>query len=416
MKRILMITPVAMAVAAVFASPVTASEYGEGGHHAPYELTNEADVRLDTDWDLNNDIAVRGYVAVAGVIPVGAESGALVDGKQMNKHNRVTNDRTTNDARVDGNALQDAEGNLQLNVTAGTNNQQANEAAISALDAEFVFASAQNYALQSSKGNHTANMGVTNNAALAGNALQNAAGNIGVNIAAGTGNQQRNELSASFNSAGTLAKASSWGVQENMHNDVGNLPVERQIENSIGVTLSGGMSGFYGGQGFGGYAGAERGSYAGNGVSAGRSFQSSNVYPDTWTGTSHPSGGPTGHIDLDSDTQGAVQNPFRPGVGGLGFDNVGVSAESGGYSGATAGSLGFYEAGGVDLSGSLSGNVVFLQTIYRETENNASLSGSALQGAVGNIGVNISAGSHNQQRNSIAIAAGLGRSGGGSGE
>lgn len=411
MKRVLMITPVALAVAAVFAAPVMASEDGDG--YLPYTLTNEAGVKLSTEWQLFNGVAVEGAVAVRGHIQVHGESGAIVDGKQFNHHTEVLNDRNTNNAVIDGNALQNASGNMQLNVTSGSSNQQANEAALSALDANFVFASAQNFALQSSAGNYTANRGTSNNAVLTGNALQNAAGNIGVNIAAGTGNQQRNELSASLNTRGALAKAASWGVQENLHNSVSNEPVERQIENRLDVTLSGGMSGGYRGWGLGGYRGVEGGTYAGTGTTAGNSYQMSNVYPDMWTGSSHPDGFSTGHIDLDNDTQGAVPNPLQDGVGGLGFDNVGTSAESGSYSGTASGHLGFVEAGGVDLAGSLTGSVVYLQTIYRETSNNAVLNGNALQNAVGNIGVNIAAGSNNQQRNSMAIAAGFGRNHGG---
>ena len=109
---------------------------------------------------------------------------------------------------------------------------------------------------------------------------------------------------------------------------------------------------------------------------------------------------------MDNAIQNATANPNRQGVGGIGFDNVGT------YRGSESGRLGFVEAGLVGLSGSFSGNVTYLQTIYRETTNNATLGGNALQGASGNIGVNIAAGSTNQQRNSMAIAAALGRTGG----
>ncbi|MCZ7655219.1 MAG: hypothetical protein M5R42_14560 [Rhodocyclaceae bacterium] len=74
----------------------------------------------------------------------------MVDGKQLNGGNEVWNDHNTNNAKlVDGNAMSGASGNIGLNVVAGSNNQQANEAALSAVDAAFVFASAQNFALQS---------------------------------------------------------------------------------------------------------------------------------------------------------------------------------------------------------------------------------------------------------------------------
>lgn len=421
MKRIFKITPVALAVAAVFASPVQASENGvppNGGPHGPYSLTNRASVDLDTEWDIRNDVTVWGGAWVRGVINVEAESAAVVDGKQLNYGNEVLNDHNTNNAKADGNSLQGASGNIGLNVTAGSNNQQANEAALSAVDADFVFASAQNFALQSAAHNPTTNLGVTNNAFLNGSALANASGNIGVNIAAGSSNQQRNELSASVNTGGSMAKASTWGVQESMNNSVTNRPLERQITNSVRVTLTGGMGGGYVGGGIGGYSGQA------SGTTSGDSYQANNFYPDIWTNpasyqdltppnTAHNAHGAgmssPYHLDMDYQTQGAVDNPLIPGntVGGLAFDNTGT------YSGSESGGLGFYEAGLIGLMGSFSGNVTYLQTVYRDTTNNAILGGNALQGASGNIGVNIAAGSTNQQRNSLAIAAGLGRSNGG---
>jgi len=404
MKRIFKITPVALAVAAVFASPVQAEDNDRGRHHGPYSLTNKASVDLDTEWEITNDVTVWGGAFVRGVINVEAESAALVDGKQLNYGNTVTNDHNTNNAVVDGNALQGSSGNIGLNVSAGSNNQQANEAALSAVDADFVFASAQNFALQSAAGNPTTNLGVTNNAFLTGSALAGASGNIGANIAAGSSNQQRNELSASVNTGGSMAKASTWGVQESVNNTVTNSPLERQIENTVSVTLFGGMGGGYVGGGLGGYSGQASGTTSGN------SYQMANYYLDSWSaGLPHPNGSSTGHLDLDNAIQNATANPNRPGVGGIGFDNTGT------YSGSESGGLGFYEAGLIGLMGSFTGNVTYLQTVYRDTVNNAILNGNALQGASGNIGVNITAGSTNQQRNSLAIAAGLGRSNGGGG-
>ena len=411
MKSIFKITPVALAVTAVFASPVFADSEsnGNGRHHGPYKLENRASVDLDTEWDLKNDITVKGGALAIGIIPIGAESAAVVDGKQLNGGNEVFNDHNTNNAKVNGNAMSGASGNIGLNVTAGSNNQQANEAALSAVDAAFVFASAQNFALQSSSHNPTHNMGVANNATLNGNALMGASGNIGVNISAGSSNQQRNELSASVNTSGTMAKASTWGVQETAPNTVWNKPVERQIANRLDVTLRGGVSGGYSGQGSGGYSGSTWGE------SRGYADQIGNVYPDIWganpnqpVNDQHPYS-PThlGHLDLDTQTEGG--RDLNGDGGALAFGTR--SSNRGGE----RGSLGFSESGSASLSGSFSGSVVYLQTIYRDTTNNAMLGDNALRGASGNIGVNIAAGSNNQQRNSMAIAAALGRSGGGGG-
>jgi hypothetical protein len=200
-----------------------------------------------------------------------------------------------------------------------------------------------------------------------------------------------------------MAKASTWGVQESRNNSVTNDPLERTVENTVRVTVSGLMSGGYAGGGIGGYAGRASGS------TSGTADQIGNVYPDIWA---PPGGHPTpgaylGHLDLDTQTQGG--SDLNGDGGSLAF------REQGTYSGSESGRLGFYEAGVIVLGGTLTGNVTYTQTIYRDTVNNAVLGGNALQGASGNIGVNIAAGSTNQQRNSLAIAAGLGRSGGGGG-
>ncbi len=407
MKSIFKITPVALAVTAVFASPVFADSEsnGNGRHHGPYKLENRASVDLDTEWDLRNNITVFGGALAVGIIPIGSESAAVVDGKQLiggQLGGSPTNNKmSTNNATVNGDAMSGASGNIGLNVVGGTNNQQANEAALSAVDAAFVFASAQNFALQSVTGINTDNRGATNNASLVGNALSGASGNIGVNVAAGSTNQQRNELSASVNTSGTMAKASSWGVQQNGGNTTDNTPTHDTITTRTFMTLSGGMGGGYFGGGQGGYSGTASGSTSGN------SYQMANYYLDTWSGSlNHPSGSSTGHLDMDNAIQNATANPNRPGVGGIGFDNNGT------YSGSESGDLGFREAGVIGLAGSLSGWVQHSQVIYKPTVNNANLGGNALRGASGNIGVNIAAGSNNQQRNSMAIAAALGRTGG----
>ena len=63
----------------------------------------------------------------------------------------------------------------------------------------------------------------------------------------------------------------------------------------------------------------------------------------------------------------------------------------------------------------MSGTAITKHTVYVANENNASLGGSALAGASGNIGVNIAAGSNNLQRNSLAIASSIGGGNGGNG-
>jgi hypothetical protein len=101
------------------------------------------------------------------------------------------------DALVSDNVLQNASGNIGLNVAAGTGNAQSNALAASVNSSSSVaFATADSE--QASVFNVLfvlSDLDAT--ATLDGNALENAMGNIGVNIAAGAGNLQHNGLAIS---------------------------------------------------------------------------------------------------------------------------------------------------------------------------------------------------------------------------
>ncbi len=135
---------------------------------------------------------------------------ASVEDMQIGMGNNVYNEGVLNSASVNNKVLQNAKGNIGLNVAAGSNNQQANAAALA--DAQFSFggAAASIGAVQESVYNTTVNgwdwwywyYGTTNTASMNDRALQNVSGNVGVNIAAGDGNQQKNDLA--------IANASGW--------------------------------------------------------------------------------------------------------------------------------------------------------------------------------------------------------------
>lgn len=411
------LTPVALAMAALFASPLAfASDEDrddvkiqiKNHNDAKIDYDNKAKVEIEKKVKVENEVKVKGEVRVRGDIDVDAESMALVDTKQESVLNWVDNWIVDNNAVVDGNAMQNAQGNIGLNVTAGDNNAQTNDAALSTVDAAFVFADAESFGYQKAARNSTSNFATRNTARLSGNALQNATGNIGVNVSAGNSNVQANALAASVNDSGTMAKASSYTNQVTADNWTSNTGALFQIPNVLNVTLGAQLSGAYAGSGFGGYAGSTRATL----------WQANNYYPDAWavcsqgpgcnpTNPDHPTDGRrTGHIDFDVAAQGAVPNPLNNGAtGGFSFDSRG----------SESGSLGFFEFGSVALSGVVSGQVVFLQTVFRPHTNTALLDGNALQNAQGNIGVNIAAGTNNLQRNSLAIAAAFGRGGGNGG-
>jgi len=108
----------------------------------------------------------------------------------------VENTVITNDATVGNNALTGVSGNVGVNVAAGAFNQQKNALAMASID-RGVLAEAHAAIQQSNKYNESVHENTVNTAAIGDNSLVGATGNIGVNIAAGVGNQQLNSLSVS---------------------------------------------------------------------------------------------------------------------------------------------------------------------------------------------------------------------------
>jgi len=408
MKSIFEKTSLALAVAALFTSPTVFAD-GRGGHDKDRDS-----VSIEKDISLEQDVEIEGHVRVTGTINIDASSTAIVDDKQINGGNNVHNNEVTNSATISGNALNNASGNIGLNVTAGDNNQQANAAAFSAADASFVFGSsdAEVFATQAVVGNRTNYLGNTNAASMSGNALANASGNIGVNVSAGNNNQQKNDLAASV-AVARMATATVQANQLNGGNTTDNNPIHHEEVQEVAVNLAFRAGGGYLGGGFGGYSGQTGGSYSGT------SDQIGNVYPDIWANDrgddpthAHPTeDGLIGHMDLDTQTQGG--SDLNKDGGALAF------GESGNYSGREGGSLGFVEAGGILLAGSVTGNIPVVVTTNLATTNTSSLGDNVLMNASGNIGVNIASGTNNQQFNGLAISAtqaGTGTGGGSGGE
>jgi len=401
MKTKLKYTPIALAVAALMASPLT---FASGNDHtitakADLELNIDVDVTVSKnklDIDIEKDFTHNENVniGVEGFINPNAYSRAIVNDTQRNLLNNVDNINHDNGATVDGNALSGASGNIGANVAAGDNNQQDNSAAIAVADAEMTFgaADAQSHSSQDGEFNSTINSGNTNTAGVGGNAFQNATGNIGANVTAGNNNQQKNNLAVSV-STGSVGLAMVTSEQESNRNFTLN-------EGSVVLLESGGE--FSGEQGL-------------SGTYEGISDQVGDLYPDIWDnnpgdspvhGTTVP--GPTQHADFDSEAQGAVDRPVAVDTNGDGdTDDLNEVSNGGAFS--------FNEAGNIELSGSFSGSFSSFQEVFLPSSNDASLSGNAFSGASGNIGVNIASGTGNQQVNSLSLSASTGGTGIGGG-
>ncbi|VVE68612.1 hypothetical protein PCA31118_02965 [Pandoraea captiosa] len=104
-------------------------------------------------------------------------------------------------ATLGNGALANANGNVGVNVAAGADNAQANSVAIASLNAQPVYASAQVFANQSSKGSASISQFMVN-ASVGDGALAGATGNVGVNVASGVGNVQGNSLAAAVSQGG----------------------------------------------------------------------------------------------------------------------------------------------------------------------------------------------------------------------
>ncbi|PRB82237.1 hypothetical protein [Pseudomonas sp. MYb185] len=140
-----------------------------------------------------------------------SSSSASITDVQINMYNSVDNQGTENNAYLD-NALQNSSGNAAVNVSAGDTNQQANAVAISTADADasFVFghsASASIGVGQFNSGNVLSNLDVQNNATVH-NSANNFSGNLGLNVAAGAFNQQKNDVTIASASKAQNADAS----------------------------------------------------------------------------------------------------------------------------------------------------------------------------------------------------------------
>lgn len=382
--------PLALAMAALFASPLAfaINGQGDGGDSNDHTFTAKGDVEFNADLDTSEshhqlDVAIEKDVSLDEEVNVyvdtylypDAYSRALIDDSQSNKLNRAKNFNHNNNATASGDSMSNASGNIGANVAAGDNNQQDNAAAIAAADAELTFgmADAQVHASQNGEFNRTKNIGVTNTAGAIDNAFQNASGNVGANFAAGNNNQQKNNLAVSVSSGGVgLAMVTS--EQESDRN--------RTMNAGSVVTLS--------------HGGSVSGTQSLGGTYDGTSDQIGDLYADIWSndpGDSpvHPTNnpGPVGHVDLDAAAQGA--NDLNDDGGALAFN----------------------EQGTIALSGTFSGSYSGWQDVFLPSSNDASLSGSAFSGASGNIGVNVAAGTGNQQNNSLSISASTGTSPGG---
>ncbi len=131
----------------------------------------------------------------------GSTSSASVEGQQQSGPWSVgINRHSTNSAVIGDNVLNGAEGDIGVNMASGMQNMQSNDLAI-AFGGHGGSTAAATTVSQTALGAISASaslpmhmLPVANTATISGNAMQNVSGNVDVNMAAGTGNLQRNTL------------------------------------------------------------------------------------------------------------------------------------------------------------------------------------------------------------------------------
>ena len=141
-----------------------------------------------------------------------AAAAAVVIDAQNSHNNKVTNKAIKNTATVKD-SVKGAEGNMGVNAAAGSGNQQDNAAAIATSDETFVFGTAASLTsvTQTNSHNNDHNYGTQNNALLKSSG-NGSSGNVGINVAAGDFNQQKNNLAIAV-SNGRIASAGATASQ-----------------------------------------------------------------------------------------------------------------------------------------------------------------------------------------------------------
>lgn len=172
--------------------------------------------------------------------PDPSASTASVTDVQVSLQNAVENDGTSNDAYVND-AIQNGSGNAGVNVAAGDTNQQANALSISTADADadFVFGHSATASVgvgQLNAGNQLSNLDVSNHATVE-DAANSFSGNLGLNVAAGAFNQQKNDAAIANATEAQNAEASIEVLQIAAASDTYN-GVEAG-ESALGLVASG---------------------------------------------------------------------------------------------------------------------------------------------------------------------------------
>ncbi len=353
----------------------------------------------------NTDIALAN-----GSLTTKTSTSSAIDSVQWNNIFSVSGSTdVANNAQASNHVLQNASGNIGLNVAAGADNMQANNTALShglgVLPAGQASASVESSQIS---GPFALALAADNNdtASLSNHVLQNASGNIGVNVAAGDENMQGNNLAVSYNRGGLHAYAGAGSFQAGLlvgamtmgaDNDATlSNHVLQNAKGNIGVNVAAGEQ-----------------NMQDNTLSVATAKA---VYPYSPTATTGSSvvqiansqngGIIAGSMDLSADNDASLSNHVLQNASG----NIGVNAAAGTQNmqaNNTAVALTWSTKSGGIVNSSIASNQnagPLGGSISIGGDDDAFLTNHVLQNASGNVNVNVAAGADNMQANNLGYA------------
>ncbi|POA30704.1 MULTISPECIES: heme utilization protein [unclassified Pseudomonas] len=402
MKPSMALKPLVFAIAAVMAIAVQAGQRDDEHHH-------------------------RHHVNPKDTTNAGATANAT--DKQTSTNNYISNEGTKNTANMTNSAT-GASGNVGVNVAAGDGNQQDNAAAIASGDGSFVFGSvvATAKVTQTQNNNEVYNQSTNNSANMSGSA-NGGSGNMGINMAAGDLNQQKNTMAIAV-SGGKHATATASADQSGP-----GLRVDNDADRTFRVdTLSRTVSAS-GHQSFQeaskSHSASDYAKYSASAFTsdfdakfASKSASASASHADVKAnldanvdvdlsatrndGRHHSSRSATFDADIDASLAASIDKSNSKSSSkssSVSIDASGSEARAAVGAQSKDKSQSFSESSSFDLSNTVSWQVLTPTGWANPVTNTANLNGS-VNGGSGNLGVNVAAGVGNQQSNSLSIASG----------
>ena len=376
---------------------------------------------MATQWKLRTIVAAVGMALVAPVVvaKTTGQAQATASSSQMAAGSFDFTNGSSNSATINRHVLQNAKGNIGVNIAGGNGNMQVNNTDVALADGALTKKTSASSLVENTQWGNIFSLSlskdVTNSASASNHVLQNATGNIGLNVAAGADNMQANNTALSH-ALGVLPSGQASATIESAqvsgpfalalagdNNDTASLSnhVLQNASGNIGANIAAGDA-----------------NMQGNNLAV--SFNRGGL--DAYAGAgSLQLAGLVGTMTMNADNDATLSNHVLQNASG----NIGANVAAGeqnmqenGLSVATAYAV--YPSSPTATTGSSIARVANSQnggmvagSLNIGSDNDATLSNHVLQNASGNIGVNAAAGTQNMQANNVAVAMNMSTSSGG---